>query len=366
MNEDTLDLLENRLIIEHSTFGTAKSEILRYIQYGRRDEIISVMGPSGIGKSTLQSYSVNYLVDRMKDGWRSDSLPPLRVEAPAAYDGKFPWRAFLEDILTCLGEDNLNSKVDLDLVDSYRLNGKKLPHRSKLSIAQLESLIRKRVKALRPVAILIDESQNLVENVSTSECHSNLVRLKNWCNTLDTKIILFGTHEASLFLNLNEQLSRRITPVYFPRYRKDNPNDMESFSLLYLNLIHHLGLNIDSRIHQNFYQIYDYTLGVPGLLATWLHKSISFCIERNLKKITPAIFKQNRSNVYDLTTAEQAIKNFELYQAKANGDFNPDMIFADDDIEQGDLFTRKNSPQSKAGRKKPGKQNPRRHKVRED
>jgi ABC-type nitrate/sulfonate/bicarbonate transport system ATPase subunit len=362
MNESTLDLLENQLIIQHRNFVETQAEILRGIQHGRSDEPICVIGPTGIGKTKLQHFLADYLIGRQAKDWRSDCHPPLLIEAPAAEKGKFPWRSFLEDLLTNLGEIDLTAKVDFERVDMNRKLAKRAPPRTKLSEAGLERLLRIRVNALRPIVIFIDECQNLVDNVSDIERKANVNRIKSWANTMRTKIVLFGTHEAQALLNLNEQLARRVSPIYFPRYKRDDEHDVNEFASFYMSIIDHADIRIDPACHKDFYNIYDYSLGSPGLLVSWLHKAMVYCIDRNLPKITEDILKRTRYSKDCLQTVELAVKNFEVYQESTYENFNPALILPDEPLTP-DMFGASQPMVSRPSKRKPGTKNPKSYQV---
>lgn len=369
MNSKILELLENCIPLEHQNFKSVFTEILCKTQHGRKDEVISVIGPSGIGKSTMQRFLAGYLAKQQAAGWKDDHFPPILIEAPASYKGEFPWRSFLEDLLEKLGDLNTSHKIDLDSQESKKRGGTFTTPRTRLTIGQLEKLVRTRIKVLKPIVIFIDECQNFVDQISSADIKSNINRIKNWANTMDTKFMLFGTHEAKDLLNLNEQLARRIIPIYFPRYQRDSESDLKSFAQFYISLIKRLEIKIDPKVHENFYDIYDYSLGCSGLLVSWLHNAISHCITNNCFKITPAIMKKTRHSKDRLATAEKAIKNFELFHQQSLEDFNPNEVFADvnaDEQYQPDLLQSPKSQPTTKGNLKPGQQHPKYHKVHEN
>lgn len=200
MDNETLERLESHMTLMHQHFSSVFTEILCATQHGRKDEIVAVIGPTGVGKSTMLRYLSCYLVKQQTAGWKDDYYPPIIVEAPAAIKGEFPWRSFFEEILDKLGEINVTNKLDLDTAENRKKQGLGARTISRPTIGQLERLMRLRIKSFRPVSILIDECQNLVDSVSDRDKILNLNRIKNWANTMNTKFTLFGTHEAKELL----------------------------------------------------------------------------------------------------------------------------------------------------------------------
>ena len=362
MDSSILNILENEIFVEHPIATEVEADILRFMQYGRQDECLCVVGPTGAGKSSMSRRLISTMITRLDGGWLSNHSYPLYIEAPSQTKREFPWRSFLEELLLLLGEIDLTRKIDLEYAENCRKSGVRPPPVSKLTIGQLERLIRLRVQVLKPVAIIIDEAQNLVEGLSFNDRKANVNRLKNWANTMDTKFIMFGTHESREILNLNEQLSRRITPVYFPRYAK-NKEEMSEFGSFYLGLIKELDIKMDPKINKDFLFIYNHSLGCPGLLATWLYKSIAMAISKNSPRITYDIFIKNKYAKSRLTVMEKAIKNFEIEYQESLGNFNPDEIQPDALPVQFDMNFK--GPGNQRGRPRPGQQNPRRHPTHE-
>lgn len=360
MDSKTLYALQHEVYVEHAISKEVEAEILRFMQYGRLDECLCVVGPTGVGKSRMSRLLISKMIARLDSGWRQHSSYPLYIEAPSQTKREFPWRAFLEEMLLLLGEVDLSRKIDLEYAENCRKTGVRPPPLNKLNIGQLERLIRLRVKVLKPIAIIIDEAQNLVEGLSFNDRKANVNRLKNWANTMDTKFVLFGTHESREILNLNEQLSRRITPVYFPRYAK-NDEEVKEFASFYLGLIKELDLNIDPKINKDFLFIYNHSLGCPGLLVTWLYDSIVDCISKKFTKISYQTFVKNKFSKSRLTVMEKAIKNFEVEYHNSFSNFNPDEVHADEYPEQTSMdFV---DSKGKRGNPRPGKQHPRRFPV---
>ncbi|MBU2886757.1 AAA family ATPase [Gilvimarinus agarilyticus] len=364
MNEELLALMENGVAIEHHHFRDVLSKVLRKIQHGRHDEITSVLGPTGVGKTTLINFLTDKLQDKQSNGWRDHLHPPIVVEAPAQTENSFPWREFLADLLVELGEDEVDSKVDLDHIHQGMKIGRDTRSGPKIGIAKLQDLLRKRVKALRPIAILVDESQNIVEGLPDKTRKANVNRLKTWANTMDTRLLFFGTHEARHLEDINEQLTRRISPIYFPRYRCDDDDERREFATFYASLVRHLGIPIDPKINDDFGFLINHSLGCPGILASWLQESIAYCIDMNQKKITPTILRKTRFSLSRLRTIEQAIKDFEVYHDSNFGDFNPFLVVGMGGQESMDYTPSSAKKVTKQRNNlKPGTQKPKRHQV---
>ena len=356
ISENSIEQLEKGITVFHPIFREVSAEILRFIQYGRHDECLALIGPSGVGKSTMIRYLMCYLADQQAKGWRKNFGPPIVIEAPAPEKGHFSWRTILELLLTALGEIDLTHKVDLDKSEEIRrTQGKRSSYR--LSIGQLEALLRTRIHVLKPIAIFIDESQNLVASMSPDRAWSNVVRLKGWANTMETKFFLTGTHEARGLLDINEQLARRMVPIYFPRYPKTKEG-LRNFAVFYKGIITASDLPVDRLLHANFEEVYNCTLGCPGLLTSMLQRSAAYCIDKKLPAISKEVFYKNRLTYTHLEEAERTIKEFEAFYELTKKPFNPDLVVLDLNFDTAaDTYIRR-PRSSKSKNSKPGQRKP--------
>jgi len=362
MDEQTLQKLEYELVIHHPIFESVVEDVLRIVQYGRHDTIIPVIGPTGAGKTTLIRYMAGYIVKQQYAGWRSDQMPPLIVEAPPSDEGKFPWREFMENILLALGEINLDFKGDVDEALERKRNGYKASSKSRPKVSQLEKMIKDRMKAFRPVVFFIDEAQNIVEGLSESAILSNLNRMKYWANNFNTKIIPLGTHEARHLLNINEQLARRVSSIYFPRY-KNNEEGLAGFAQFYKSLLVDLDIKIDPKARDDFKYIYNHSLGCPGILGGWFHEAIGYCLSKGLAKISRTTLDKCRMPYDRLKTTETAIKEFESYYESTLQEFDPALISPPENGGLDFLPRHPLPPSSSKKGRRPGVKEPRRYPV---
>ncbi|ACR13541.1 conserved hypothetical protein [Teredinibacter turnerae T7901] len=360
MDENILEVLAKQIYVKHMIGEKVFDSLSTYAQYGRSDTFLCVIGPTGTGKTRTTLRLESFLCERLNAGWEPNRAKPVVIEAPCQVNNKFPWRSFLEELLLLLGDNCFKYKFDFDTVTELRRKGQNPGNNSRLTIGQLERLVRTRINVLKPIVLVIDEAQNFVDQVSENDKKENVNRLKYWANTMDTKFILFGTHEAEGILDLNEQLSRRVTSIYFPRYRKTK-EDLEYYASFYKGLVESLNIKMDEKINNDFLFIYNHTLGCPGMLVSWIHDCISYCLDKGVDQVTLGIWRKHRASRDRLTTMEKAIKNFEAFYDAAQEAFNPDEVIADPYQYDMDF-----SRPTKSRNTRPGKSSPRRYPVHDD
>jgi len=85
----------------------------------------------------------------------------------------------------------------------------------------------------RPVAVMIDEAQHLGKIPSGRRLLDQLDVIKSIANQKKTAQVLFGTYDLLAFRNLNGHLSRRSIYVHLARYRAEDSEDRQTFSMLF-------------------------------------------------------------------------------------------------------------------------------------
>lgn len=365
MNSNISKHFIDNILIEHNKFEAVKNSILKCIQYGKQDEVVCILGPTGIGKTTLHKCISEYLIRRQKHGWNIDHAYPVTVEAPAQHDGKFHWKSLMENIAIELGESDFSKKVDLDRIQQNKKTRSAIYTGPAPSIEGFEKILRKRINTFQPVAIFIDEAQNIVEGMTLKTRKAAVNRLKNWANTMNTKLFLFGTHEAKDFLNLNEQLARRILPIYFSRYNGLDEDEYHEYCSFMWTLIDILDIDTAPNLMNHARYFYNHSLGLPGLFANWVHSAVAYYLDNNKTQLTIKEFQKCQMDKQRLQTIELSIKQFEIVRQNLQGDFDPNTVHPDifeHEITSHKTATKTSNAPTKSNTK-PGKQKPVRYPV---
>ena len=95
------------LRIRHTRIRQVVDELNTLIYPGSQDSILLVIGPTGVGKSTLARYMDEQAMEGAAPEMNKDAglIPAVYVEAPSSGESDFSWRLFYTQALTELGED---------------------------------------------------------------------------------------------------------------------------------------------------------------------------------------------------------------------------------------------------------------------
>src|SRR5438128_5219350 len=221
--------------LAHPQLVEAKDKLMAAIQGSPPNSLVMVLGPTGVGKTTLKAKIEQILTQSLVFALQTDRgrIPVVSVEAVAPESGNFNWRDQFERILLQMKESLVGYKLPRPVARSEdnelyaRLN-------SKTQGAEYRYAVEQALRHRRPLAVLIDEAQHLVKMSSGRKLLDQLDVIKSIANLTGTVHVLFGTYDLLAFHSLNGQLSRRTVEVHFRRYRADQEEDRRSF----VNTVH--------------------------------------------------------------------------------------------------------------------------------
>lgn len=174
------------LEIKNLTFGYSKEKLIfnNFNLDIQESEIVSLVGPSGIGKSTLFDLIAGFL--KPMDGTIKRPKISFVFQDPyASFSDSYTIREQISDVVDEIDEDLLENRL---FVQSAQLD--KRPF--ELSGGQLQRLSIFRCLMMKPDLILADEPTSALDNVTKLEV------MKLFISFIDKASILLITHDSEL------------------------------------------------------------------------------------------------------------------------------------------------------------------------
>ena len=174
------------LRIEHLTFGYTKERLL-YDDFSlevKRGELVSIVGPSGIGKSTLFDLIAGFLKP-IEGKIEVGRISQIFQDPYSSFHPSYTIIDQIEDVASTKNLGSIADELDLDL----RLL-KQLPHR--LSGGQLQRASILRALLMKPDLLLADEPTSALDNITSLKVMKLLLKF------LDSVGILLITHDLDL------------------------------------------------------------------------------------------------------------------------------------------------------------------------
>lgn len=261
----------------HPRLVQAKEELLSAIEASAPGSLILVIGPSGVGKSTLRRRVESALIEKMAPAMADDPgrIPFISIEAVAPDNGVFHWRDHYQRMLAQIHEPAIDHKLGLSRGEGERVGtGRYAPWPRGFTGYQLQQSIENALRNRRPAAVFIDEAQHLGRIASGRKLADQLDVIKSTASRSETVHVLIGTYELLAFRNLSAQLSRRSVDLHFSRYRSESADDIEVFQ----NAVFTFQKQLLSCERLDLAGIWDFlyerSLGCIGILKDWLMQAL--------------------------------------------------------------------------------------------
>lgn len=261
-----------RTKINHPTLKTAHEKIIDLIDEPGGSAIFLVFGPTGVGKSTLVDGVARSFVEAHRVELEQDPQlsPPIVIRAPAPTGSTFSWRDFLFRGVEALSEPLPDRKLDIAPPPA------RLPaHGQFSSVDGARRMFETAVRARRPAAIFIDESQHLT-NVDRSSHLKHLDFIKSLSDATESVFFLVGTYDLTRFRNLNGQLGRRAWDVHLPRYAPDD----QAFGSVANTFAGQTGIAAGA-VHDELPFLYERCCGCVGVLKQWFVRALARSVRAN-------------------------------------------------------------------------------------
>jgi Cdc6-like AAA superfamily ATPase len=226
--------------IKHPLLLQALDELCSAILDPIPGSIIFLFGLTGVGKTTLLEYLCMKLTELLHDELKEDKgrIPVVKVQLDSPLPGKFDWKDYFRNLLVEMNEPLINRKLNMGqwpiqhvdtVVNETDLILNNLNSASGMRFSAIQALLQR-----KPLAVLVDDAQHFGAVGSGRKLIDQTNIIKSMADKSRATHVLSGTYELVPLRNLNGQLSRRSTDIYFKRYRADNePQRQQFISVLY-------------------------------------------------------------------------------------------------------------------------------------
>ncbi|OFD04478.1 hypothetical protein BTGOE7_44810 [Bacillus thuringiensis] len=310
-NENNLNLsIENeielfrKLKILHPKMKRLITRLNALINQPGGNEIIILMGPSGVGKSTLiqelRRGIINNSIEELEEN--RSKLPLVAVELVSPDNGLFNWKDFYIRILEEVNEPLIHKKVIYETPHEKKLNNRKFANHNPRTAPELRRSVENAFYYRDPKIFIIDEAQHFTKMASGKRYTDQLDTLKSLSNLTKVPQLLVGTYQLKEFVNLNGQLARRTMDLHFPRYDFNIKKDIYDFIGIVQSLLEKIPLKVSTEIIEQYEFLYERTLGCVGILKDWLVRALKVSLEERSNMFTFNHLKRTALSINKIST----------------------------------------------------------------
>jgi flagellar biosynthesis GTPase FlhF len=269
--------------IMHRNLKQVYDHLYRIVLNPAGASLILVMGPSGVGKSTLLALLKRKILEASSPQMEIDLgwYPIICVEAPAIKGG-FRWRPFYKEILLAVDEPCIENKITYD-EDCFRRNKDgKLIVATRATEDSLRLAARKVCLHRRPYTLAVDEFEHIGIAAAEDEIEAHMHCAKGFINESKVPWTTFGTYEMLDFLEINDQLSQRDRIIHFPRYLLERDEDVAEFKRVLEQLLRRMPLQKTPELTPQLFELcYMGSIGKIGTLINWLLSAYDLCLSES-------------------------------------------------------------------------------------
>jgi energy-coupling factor transporter ATP-binding protein EcfA2 len=264
--------------IKHESLRIALDSLLRFVEYPRPEQVVVLIGPSGVGKSTIVAAVERHMRAQYAAEMQSDPgfLPYLSLKAHAPLDGNFNWKDFFTRALCQAGEILIDRKFAPSMqieLDGATVSGTKGLVREELR-RSVETMIRHR----RVQVIIVDEASAILFMKSGLDPTLQFNILKSLAIELRIPIILVGAYDLLGILDGSGQLVRRSDVVHVPRYMVDaitlRVPDVQHFTNALAALMGAIDIPKEEGLTRHTHYFMLKSVGCVGVLKDWLDRAL--------------------------------------------------------------------------------------------
>lgn len=263
--------------MRHPRVSQALADLKFMAQPGAGSDITLLVGPTGVGKSTVVQAMRDQVLVENRDRMLEDMalIPIIVAEAPASGERGFSWRIFYQRVGEELQEPLMSRKQETVTKDG-RVTVR--PVSTTSTVAALRTSVEKALIFRKTSIMVVDEAVHLLRNLHGNTLENHMDALKSLANICGVNIILVGSYDLAALMNLSGQVARRSTIVHFPRYLTGEERDEQAFAKVLEKLAAYLPIEEEVDLSEYALDLQQACVGCVGILKDTLSRALAITL----------------------------------------------------------------------------------------
>ena len=296
-----------RVVLTHPLLDRALSQVERGIAPGMPPQIVLLLGPTGVGKTTLVQ-----ALDRCTGppASRLVRMTCVPVAGRRGYDfGRMHWRLIAQAADDPFSDDHFSPDAAASRLRSghTRRDGPATTDEFHLGVLAM-------LRARGARAVVLDEAQHMTRVPSARSQADQLDVIKDCVDRTGIPHVLVGTYELSVMVAPGDQLGRRSLVVHFPPYRPSESSDRQAFQRIFGQLVSELPLPAPhlswEELRGHLFDVYVGCAGCIGILKDWLCGALQFVLETGEEVVDWNVMDECRLSNEALFAVAQQIRAY--------------------------------------------------------
>jgi hypothetical protein len=271
-------------VAKHQRLTSVDEQITAALREPAGAGFIFLVGPTGIGKSTIRDVIIRRFITEAMAEMLADPgfIPIAGIEIIASGHKSYDWHDHWTRALDALEEPLIKYKA--------------LPARSKIDRLTSGPRLREKTSALRRsfelasklrrlLAFFLDEAQHLT-HVPATLLRYQLETIKSVSNISKAVHVLMGTYELLLLRNASGQLGRRAVTIHFDRYQAKSDKDISAYAEVVQSFQLQMPLLETPDLLPHLEYCFERSLGCVGLLKDWFARALAEAVHKGAKTVT--------------------------------------------------------------------------------
>jgi hypothetical protein len=281
--------------VRHTRLERAFTELIQAISEPANAAYILLVGPTGVGKTTLRLGIERHLIAAVSaalDG-HAGRLPVCSTTAVGPDSGTFNWKDYYRRALQALQEPLIGDKVAIGEHEAPQRGGARLAVASSAESPVLRRALEHALQYRRPQAFIVDEAQHFLKVASGRRLQDQMDSIKSLADYGETVHVLLGTYDLLALQTLNGQVIRRGITLHFPRYRAERPEDVVAFQRVLVSFEQQLPVRVKPDLLALWPYCFERSLGCVGVLKDWLTRALATALAEDATTVTPAHLRRH-------------------------------------------------------------------------